>query len=203
MEQRRWWRVLCECGWPGLFLPWWGGKYCQVTLQPEVASRLLHEKWSRSVVWAFCNPTDCTLPGSSIHGILQARVLEWLAISFFRGSSWPRDRTQVPHVAGRRFTLWTTKEVCQIQWKFNSLTKDVLEWKSRMSLLSFSGRWDAATIQVSQGEMTTLGLQTPVPGAQEDVSLQFQSCVNAFLGHNVLSENVGFYIHFCTDQLKL
>ena len=72
-----------------------------------------------------------------------------------------------------------------------------------MSLLSFSGRWDAATIQVSQGEMTTLGLQTPVPGAQEDVSLQFQSCVNAFLGHNVLSENVGFYIHFCTDQLKL
>ena len=152
---------------------------------------------------AFCNPMDCTLPGSSIHGILQARVLEWLAISFSRGSSWPRDRTQVPHVAGRHFTLWATREVCQIQWKFNYLTKDVLEWKSRMSLLCFSGRWDAATTQVSQGKMTTLGLETPVPVAPEDISLQFQSCVNAFLGHNVLSMNVDFCISFCTDKLKL
>ena len=42
-----------------------------------------------------CDPTDCSLPGSSLHGILQARVLEWVAISFSRGSSWPRDRTQV------------------------------------------------------------------------------------------------------------
>ena len=151
----------------------------------------------------FLQSMDCTLPGSSIHRILQARVLEWLAISFSRGSSWPRDRTQVPHVAGRYFTLWATREVCQIQWKFNYLTKDVLEWKSRMSLLSFSGRWDAATTQVSQGERTTLGLQTPIPVAQEDISLQFQSCVNAFLGHNVLSMNADFCISFCTDKLKL
>ena len=42
-----------------------------------------------------CNPTDCTLPGSSVHRILQARILEWFAISFSRGSSPPRDRTQV------------------------------------------------------------------------------------------------------------
>ena len=42
-----------------------------------------------------CNPMDCNLPGSSIHGIFQARVLEWVAISFSRGSSWPRDRTWV------------------------------------------------------------------------------------------------------------
>ena len=48
-----------------------------------------------------------------------------------------------------------------------------------MSLLSFSGRWDAATTQVSQGEMTALGHQIPIPGAQEDVSLQFQSCADA------------------------
>ena len=47
-----------------------------------------------------------------------------------------------------------------------------------MSLLSFSGRWDAATTQVSQGEMTALGHQIPIPGAQ-DISLQFQSCANA------------------------
>ena len=42
---------------------------------------------------ALCNPMDCSLPGSSIHGIFQARVLEWGAISFSRGSSRPRDRT--------------------------------------------------------------------------------------------------------------
>ena len=57
-----------------------------------------------------CDPTDCSLPGSSIHGIFQARVLEWVAISFSRGSSWPRDRTWVSHTAGRLFTIWATRE---------------------------------------------------------------------------------------------
>ena len=51
-----------------------------------------------------CDPMDCSLPGSSVHGIFQARVLEWVAISVSRGSSWPRDWTQVSHVACRRFT---------------------------------------------------------------------------------------------------
>ena len=49
---------------------------------------------------------DCSLQGSSIHGIFQARILEWVAISFSRGSSQPRDQTQVSHIAGRRFTIW-------------------------------------------------------------------------------------------------
>ena len=44
---------------------------------------------------------DRSLRGSSIHGILQARILEWVAISFSRGSSWPRDRTRVAHIASR------------------------------------------------------------------------------------------------------
>ena len=57
-----------------------------------------------------CDPMDCSLPGSSIHGILQATVLEWVAISCSRGSSWPRDRTQVSHIAGRHFNLWATRE---------------------------------------------------------------------------------------------
>ena len=57
-----------------------------------------------------CDPMDWSLWGSSIHGILQARILEWVAISFSRGSSQPRDRTQVSHIAGRRFNLWATRE---------------------------------------------------------------------------------------------
>ena len=59
-----------------------------------------------------CDPMDCSLLwDSSIHGIFQARVLEWVAISFCRGSSWPRDRTWVSRIVGRRFTICTTKEV--------------------------------------------------------------------------------------------
>ena len=58
-----------------------------------------------------CDPTDCSLPGSSIHGIFQARVLEWVSISFSRGSSWPRGWTQVSHIVGRCFTIWATREV--------------------------------------------------------------------------------------------
>ena len=56
------------------------------------------------------DPMDCSLPGSSLHGILQARVLEWGAISFSRGSSRSRDRTQVSHIPGRCFNLWATRE---------------------------------------------------------------------------------------------
>jgi len=52
-----------------------------------------------------CDPVDCSPPGSSVHGILQARILEWVAISFYRGSSQSRDRTQVSHIAGRGFNL--------------------------------------------------------------------------------------------------
>ena len=52
-----------------------------------------------------CDHMDCSLPGSSVHGIFQPRVLEWVAISFSRGSSRTRDRTQVSRIAGRRFTI--------------------------------------------------------------------------------------------------
>ena len=57
-----------------------------------------------------CNPMDCSLPGSSVHGIVQARVLEWGAISFSRGSSWPRDRSRVSLIVGKCFTVRATRE---------------------------------------------------------------------------------------------
>ena len=52
-----------------------------------------------------CDHTDCSLPGSSVLGILQARILEWLAISNSRGSSQPRDQTYVSCIAGRYYHL--------------------------------------------------------------------------------------------------
>ena len=57
-----------------------------------------------------CDPMDCSLPGSSVHGILQARILEWVAIPSPRKSSLPRDQTWVSCIAGRFFTIWATRE---------------------------------------------------------------------------------------------
>ena len=58
-----------------------------------------------------CNSTDCSPPGSYVHGILQARILELVAISFSRASCWPRDQTQVSCIAGIFFTTWAAREV--------------------------------------------------------------------------------------------
>jgi len=52
-----------------------------------------------------CDHTYCSLPGSSVHGIFQARILEWVAISFSTGASQLRDQTWVSHIAGRFFTI--------------------------------------------------------------------------------------------------
>ena len=57
-----------------------------------------------------CNPMDCGPSGSSVHGILQARILEGVSILFSRGSSRPRDWTQVSCFAGNFFTVWATRE---------------------------------------------------------------------------------------------
>ena len=56
------------------------------------------------------DPMDYSLPGSSVQGIFQTRMQEWVAISFPRGSSWPRDWTWVTCFAGRLFTVWATME---------------------------------------------------------------------------------------------
>ena len=65
---------------------------------------------SHSVVSNSCDPMNCRLPVSSVHGILQARILKWVIIFSSRGFSQPRDRTQVSHIAGGLFTDWATRE---------------------------------------------------------------------------------------------
>ena len=56
------------------------------------------------------DPTDCSLPGFSVHGIFWSRILEWVAICFSRGSSQPGDQTQVSCTADRFFTIWAMRE---------------------------------------------------------------------------------------------
>jgi len=69
---------------------------------------------------------DYSLPGSSVHGIFQAVVLEWIAISFSIGSSQPRDWAQVSHIEDRRFTIWATREV------ISSRISEAEEWISEL-----------------------------------------------------------------------
>ena len=66
--------------------------------------------WFSCQVISLCDPMDCSPPGSSIHGILKARILEWVAMSCCRGSSQPRDWTQVSCIASGFFTIWATRE---------------------------------------------------------------------------------------------
>ena len=69
-------------------------------------------EWKESEVTqscpTLCDPMDCSLPGSSVHGIFQARILEWVVISFSRGSSQPRDWSWVSRIVGRCSTVWAT-----------------------------------------------------------------------------------------------
>ena len=77
--------------------------------------------WSCSTLWTWtCDPMDCSLPGSSVHSLLQARILEWLAIPFSRGSSQPRDQTWVSCIAGIFFAIWATRKPPATGWSWLS-----------------------------------------------------------------------------------
>ena len=69
-------------------------------------------KWSEvgQLCLTLCDPMNYSLPRSSVHGIFQARILEWVAISFSRGSSQPRHQTRVFSIVGRCFIIWAIRE---------------------------------------------------------------------------------------------
>ena len=130
------WGTQCRQSWelrtPGEFDIWKSLWFCDFYLQ-EVYQTLIVKMWEKfphasrrrrekeffikysavlscSVV-SDCDSTDCRLPGSSVHGIFQARILEWVAMPSSRGSSQLRDWTQVFCIAGRFFINWATREV--------------------------------------------------------------------------------------------
>ena len=73
---------------------------------PEILCSLkVKESEVAQLCLTLCDPMDRNLPGSSIHGIFQARILEWVAMPSSRGSSQPRDRTRVSRIASRLFTV--------------------------------------------------------------------------------------------------
>ena len=82
----------------------------KLILFPWLDSKKKVESISCSITSNSWRPMDYSLPGSSVHGILQARILEWVAISYSRGSSRPRDQTWVSCNAGRFFAIWATRD---------------------------------------------------------------------------------------------
>ena len=76
--------------------------------------------WITQLCPALCDPMNCSLPGFSVHGTLQAGILEWIAIPFSRGSSQPRNRTLVSCITDRLFTVWATGKSCHTEPCFNS-----------------------------------------------------------------------------------
>ena len=110
------------------------------------ACGILVSWWSEMLVHhsclTLCDPTDYSLPGFSVHGILQARIPEWIVIPFSRGSSQPRDRTQVSCIAGRFFTVWATGKTNQ------GSNPTPLHWKHRVLNTRLSGKswhWSSLT----------------------------------------------------------
>ena len=131
----------------------WYGSHCDLfpmLIHSLIKNILLLVAQSCSTL---CDPMDCSPPGSSIHGISQARILKWIAISFSKGSSWSRDWTQVFCIAGRFFTIWATREallssleeisaVLHLYLSFNSnYNPGLLHCRQILYQLSHQGLW--------------------------------------------------------------
>ena len=109
-----WWMVkTCSMTSQGETEQNYSGEFsCEMEKQVDITDTNTHQFIQWSEVAQLCptlwDPLDCSLPGSSVHGIFQARILEWVAISFSRGTSRLRARTPVSLIVGRRFTVWAT-----------------------------------------------------------------------------------------------
>ena len=126
-----------------------------------------HERSESLSVVSLCDPMDCSPPGSSVHEVFQARILERVAISFSMGSSQSRDQTQVSCIAGRFFTIWATREAL--------LTRVFTIWaisKTHMGLLhvvsAMASHWRASTAKPahSEGWLLMLETQTKLSGVE-------------------------------------
>ena len=101
-------------------------------------------KWRSEVAWScptLCNPLDCSLPGFSVHGILQARILEWVTISFSRGFSQPRDEPSSPALEADTLTSEQPGKPKKMLRNHKYMCKDsLLPVLSMQSYLSLSSR---------------------------------------------------------------
>ena len=92
--------------------------------------------YSLNHVWLFCNPMGCSPSGPSVHGIFQARILEWISISFFRGSSWLTDQTHISCIGRWIRYHWAIREA---SLKVSLLAADWFQQPSSLGLINLLG----------------------------------------------------------------
>ena len=132
-----------------------------------------------------CDAMDYSPPGSSVHGIFQTRILEWVAIPFSRGSSQPRDQTWVSCIAGSFFTVWAMREASSISLSF--LETFIIWLKSLLPGLH-CGIW---TLSCSMQDLIpwsgikprppALGTQSLSPWTTREVPIFFLTCIYSFI----------------------
>ena len=111
-------------------------------------------------------PLDCSLPGSSVHGVFQARILEQVAISFSRGSSWPKDWTHISCVSciGRQILYhWVTSEAQKVDYLLPK-PEGVLVVGNDCCLQGFFGGWWKCSIMDCGDDCTTLNILKTTEG---------------------------------------
>ena len=115
------------------------------TMQWRDFRRELSPDWKVKVTQScptLCDPMDCSPPGSSVHGILQARILEWVAMPSSRACSWPRYGTWVSCIAGRFLTVWATREASFPDYPDYPYPKLMIFWLDHKQLLyKFLSSW--------------------------------------------------------------
>ena len=94
----------------GQWLQWVAADSILVELNVQCNRHVIYYVLVAQSCPTLCDPMDCRPPGCSVHGILQAGMLEWVFIPFSRGSSLSRYWTRVSHIAGRFFTIWATRD---------------------------------------------------------------------------------------------
>ena len=138
---------------------------------------------------------DCNLPHSSVCGILKARIFEWVAISFFRGSSWPRDQTQVCCIAGGFFTIWATREATD-----NNNNNS----KNNTIIIGVQG-WHIWERKFCEGIRTPVFCSCPATLASSSSYLASASCLwNGRIGESMeMVHNSGCMIESSRELLQL
>ena len=147
--------------------------------------------------------TLCNLMDYTVYGILQARILEWVAILFSRGSSQPRDRTQVSRIAGRFFTSWATGEA-QIYWSgyplsflhviflTQELSWSLLHCRQILYQLSYQGSPDKShSVQFSSVTQLCPTLCDPMNRSMPGLPV-----------HHQLLESTQTHIHWVSDTIQ-
>ena len=169
-------------------------------------------KWSEVKVAQSC-PILCNPMDYRVHGFLQARIQEWVAFPFFRGSSQPRDQTQVSRIAGRLFTSWTTREAQSGQWytcfcpKVCSLSAYILIRNTEQTLATstelhqniwetrFTHSWGLCQLSLLQGQKPEMeqGSLSEAKQKQQNTKLQCFTntcgCIDRWGGLIYLSSN--------------